>query len=217
LTGREIQTVPVPRAWVTHVQFSPINSDLILYNHEWAHCDRGTRRIWLWNGSQHLQLRQQTGPNVVPPRSRNDWTSHEMWERDGSAIIYHGTYFQNTPEFGGVGYLGRVRPDGSDAKEIVFPTGWIQYGHFTVGGPGQLVTDGYYRTDEDPTEGSGKWLALLKVDWPQGKINWSPLMRHASSWLSQDSHPHPIINDRCDVVYFTSDRDGRRAIYRLSV
>jgi len=216
-TGREIETVPVPRAWITHVQFSPVDSGLILYNHEWTCSDWGTRRMWLWDGRRHRQLRQESGPEIVPPRSRNDWTCHEMWERDGSAIIYHGTYFKDAPQVGGRAYLGRVRPDGSDTKEIVFPEGWNQYGHFTVGRPGQLVTDGYYRTGEDSPEGNGKWLALLNVNWSQGTIDWTPLLRHSSSWTSQDVHPHPIINDRCDAVYYTSDGDGPRAVYRLNI
>ena len=216
-TGREIQTVAVPRAWITHVQFSPSNSDHILYNHEWTCADWGIRRVWLWDGTRHLQLRQESGPDVTPRRSRNDWTCHEMWERDGSAIIYHGTYYKETPGIGGAAYLGRVRADGSEAREIVFPTDWKQYGHFTVGRPGQLVTDGYYRTDEEDTEGCGRWLALLDVDWQRGKIDWQPLLHHGSSWATQDAHPHPIINEACNAVYFVSDRDGRRAVYRVAI
>ena len=35
-------------------------------------------------------------------RSKDDWTCHEMWERDGRTIIYHGSYVD------GRAYLGRV-------------------------------------------------------------------------------------------------------------
>ena len=216
-TGREIETVPVPRAWITHVQFSPIDSKLILYNHEWTNADWGVRRVWLWDGARHLQLRQESGSGIFPPRSRHDWTCHEMWERDGSAIIYHGTYFKDSPKVGGAAYLGRVRPDGSATKEIVFPADWKQYGHFTVGRSGQLVTDGYYRTEKDNDGWGGSWLTLLNVDWERGEIDWLPLTRHGSSWTSQDAHPHPIINESCDAIYFTSDHDGKRAVYRVDI
>jgi Tol biopolymer transport system component len=216
-TGREIQTAPVPRAWVTHVQFSPIDREKILYNHEWVMSHWGTRRMWLWDGSKHLQLRQETAPGDTPARSRNDWTCHEMWERDGSAIIYHGTYDKAAAALGGVAYLGRIQADGTGVKEIAFPPDWGQYGHFTVGKPGQLVTDGYYRTEERDECWAGRWLSLLKVNWEQGKIDWTSLARHGSSWSSQDAHPHPIIDEKCENVYFTSDREGNRAIYRLSI
>jgi len=85
-SGREILCERVPKAWITHVQFSPRDSSLILYNHEWC-SDCGIRRMWLWNGRQHIRLR-----NEGDGRSSADWTCHEMWERDGSAIIYHGSY-----------------------------------------------------------------------------------------------------------------------------
>lgn len=216
-TGREIQTVPVPRAWITHVQFSPADRELILYNHEWPEFDWGIRRIWLWDGARHRQLRQESR-TARPPRSRRDWACHEMWERDGSAVIYHGSYAKETPEFGGRAYIGRVRPDGSDCAEIALPAGWNRYGHFTVGNPGELVSDGYYATPEDNPPGwGGAWISRLAVDWEKGGIAWQPLCESGSNWDCQCSHPHPIFNHAADAVYFTSNRDGRRAVYRVTV
>lgn len=45
-TGKEILCERVPQTWITHVQFSPIDNQLILYNNEWP-SDCGIRRIWL--------------------------------------------------------------------------------------------------------------------------------------------------------------------------
>jgi len=217
-TGDEVQTVPVPRAWITHVQFSPANPDLILYNHEWATADWGIRRMWLWDGSRHLQLRQESGAGISPVRSRHDWTCHEMWERDGSAIIYHGSYYKETPSLGGCAYIGRVLPDGSGCIEIALPAGWKRYGHFTVGNPGTLVSDGYYEMPGDKPPGwGGAWVCLLKVDWETKRIEWVPLCQSGSSWDCQCSHPHPILNHAANAVYFTSDKDGRRAVYKVAL
>ena len=36
-------------------------------------------------------------------RSRDDWACHEMWEKDGRHVIYHGGYRDNGPSF-----VGRV-------------------------------------------------------------------------------------------------------------
>lgn len=204
-TGAETLCEEVPKSWITHVQFSPINHDHILYNHEWP-SDCGIRRVWLWNGSKHIRLRGES-----KNRSRSDWACHEMWERDGQYIIYHGGYKN------GSAFIGRIRPDGTNRTEIALPQGWTQYGHFTVGNPGYLVSDGYYRQDDDPEQRSGVWITCQHVDWKNEHIDWTPLCRSGSSWDSQDSHPHPIYNHAANAIYFTSDRDGKRAVYRIEV
>lgn len=204
-SGAELLCEPVPRAWITHVQFSPVDPELILYNHEWAG-DCGIRRMWLWDGARHLRLRTE-----ADGRSARDWTCHEMWERDGSAIIYHGGYDQ------GPNYLGRVRPDGSELVEVPLPADWQRYGHFTVGAPGWLCTDGCYQQPDDQGSGwGGAWISVLQVDWAQRRIDWQPLCRHGSSWGSQDAHPHPIFNHAADTVYFTGDPTGRRGVYAVA-
>ena len=203
-TGKEVACERVSRAWITHVQFSPRDRNLVLYNHEWP-SDCGIRRMWLWDGHQHIRLRTEGDG-----RRRADWTCHEMWERDGSAIIYHGGYAK------GPTYIGRVKPDGTGLVEMSLPAVWKRYGHFTVGRPGWLVTDGCYEQPDDPApKGSGAWISVLKVDWETKYYDWQPLCRHGSSWKSQDAHPHPIFNHAGDAAYFTSDKTGRRAVYRL--
>jgi oligogalacturonide lyase len=204
-TGKELLCERVPKAWITHVQFSPTDSNLILYNHEWC-ADPGVRRMWLWDGHRHLRLRPESGQC-----RRDDWTCHEMWERDGSAIIYHGKYAS------GQTYIGRVNPDGSGLVEVSLPKHWDRYGHFTVGGPGWLVTDGCYVAESDISKSGGKWISVLKVDWNARTYQWQPLCRHDSSWQSQDAHPHPIFNHAADHVLFTSDQSGKRAIYSVPV
>ncbi len=208
-TGKEILSERVPEAWITHVQFSPVNSDLILYNNEWP-SDCGIRRIWLWDGKRHHRMRDE-----AEGRSRSDWTCHEMWERDGKAVIYHGEY-KNGPA-----YVGRVNTDGGNRIEIPLPEGWKRYGHFTEGGSGMLVTDGYYTEPDDNlmpnAPKSGLWICFLKVDWGKKQLTWIPLCRNGSSWHSQDEHPHPIFNHASNAIFFTSDKDGKRAIYKVAV
>lgn len=210
-TGAELRGERVPDAWITHVQFSPRDRDQILYNHEWP-SDCGIRRIWLWDGRAHHRLRDEGAG-----RSRADWTCHEMWERDGSAIIYHGNYTD------GRNYLGRVRPDGSGRVEIPLPKSWRRYGHFTEGPPGLLVTDGCFETSGDHAASiqghtpGGEWISVLRVDWVRGRIRWQPLCRHGSSWKSQDEHPHAIFNHAGDAILFVSDRSGTRSVNEVSV
>jgi len=204
-TGRELACERVPQAWVTHVQFCPANSDWILYNHEWP-SDCGIRRIWLWDGRTHRPLRTEGNG-----RRREDWTCHEMWERDGTAILYHGMFAE------GPAYLGRVKPDGSERVEIALPSGWKRYGHFTEGKPGVLVSDGYFEQPDDGEPGHvGAWISVIRVDWKAGRADWLPLCRHGSSWRSQCEHPHPVFNHAADAIYFVSDREEKRAVYRVA-
>lgn len=204
-TGDLLVRERVNGAWITHVQFSPIDSHLVAYNHEWP-SDCGVRRVWLWDRrtGEHRPLRDEH-----EGRSRRDWTCHEMWQRDGRYILYHGRYADDGPAF-----VGRVRPDGSDRTEIALPPGWTQYGHFTEGPASRLVTDGYYRESDDPADGCGRWIAVLDVDWSAGRIDWFPLVRHGSSWSSQDAHPHPVFDHAGRTVFFTSDAEGQRCVYR---
>jgi oligogalacturonide lyase len=207
-TGRLTKRETVERAWITHVQFSPLDSNLILYNHEWPVADCGIRRMWMWDGKSHIRMRSEG-----EGRSRGDWTCHEMWARDGKTIIYHGTYAAD-----GRPYVGRINPDGSERVEVSLPDGWTRYGHFTVGsGEGELVTDGHYVADAADTDPVCPWVCRVGVDWSARTLAWQPLARAASSWSSQDSHPHPIFDHASESVLFTSDVRGRREIFRVPV
>lgn len=205
-TGKEILNERVSKAWITHVQFSPKDHNLILYNHEWP-ADCGIRRMWLWDGKKHCRLRGEG-----EGRNRADWVSHEMWERDGNGIIYHGKKAK------GPAFVGHINTDGSGVVEIPLPDSWKRYGHFTAGNRGELVTDGYYEQPDDaePTW-SGAWISMLKVDWVSRRIEWFPLCRHRSNWDSQDSHPHPIFDFSAKSLYFTSNGTGKREIYKVNV
>jgi len=220
-TGKEIVCEEVPRAWVTHVQFSPVDHSVILYNNEWTVEDRGIRRLWIWDGKTHRRLRTEG-----KGRSRRDHVTHEMWERDGQGIVYHGCFITPSPDYENLEqFVGRVTPDGSEIVEIALPRPWGRYGHFTVGNPGQLVTDGYYEEAGDtPAEknsdqwiNGGSWITYLKVDWAGKSITWVPLCHNGSSWSSQDCHPHPVFSHAADAILFTSDQAGKRAVYHVEL
>ena len=220
-SGEEIACERVPRAWVTHVQFSPVDNTVILYNNEWTVEDRGVRRLWIWDGGGHRCLRTEG-----EGRDREDYVTHEMWERDGRGIVYHGCFIKPSPDFENLEqFVGRVTPDGSSIIEIPLPRAWGRYGHYTVGKPGELVTDGYYEEQDDkPAEknsdrwiNGGTWISYMKVNWLAKDIRWVPLCRSGSSWSTQDCHPHPVFTHEADAILFTSDKDGERAVYRVAV
>ncbi len=208
-TGAELACERVPRAWVTHVQFSPINPNWILYNHEWPG-DCGIRRIWLWDGTAHRRLRPEGDR-----RSRQDWVCHEMWQADGAGVIYHGKYTDGTA------FVGRVGPDGGDNVEIALPKEYHRYGHFTAGTrcSDRLVSDGYWHPAGEPENDrwGGEWITVVKTDWAKRRLEWQPLCRHDSLWDCQDSHPHPVFAFDESAVYFTSNAGGGRSVCRVAV
>jgi len=85
-----------------------------------------------------------------------------------------------------------------------------------------LVCDGYFKFSEDvkvvrenstdngpdPHKKDGEYICKVIPDWEGGVLRWIPLCRHASDWLGQDAHPHPIYSHDGKKIYFNS-RSGR--------
>ena len=46
-SGALVYEKKVPLCWITHVQFNPVDPEIIMYNHEWPFSDCGIRRIWI--------------------------------------------------------------------------------------------------------------------------------------------------------------------------
>lgn len=218
-TGEQVLCEPVPKAWVTHVQFHPLDSRAILYNHEWASFDCGIRRMWLFDGRQHIRLRDE-----LHGAHRDDWVCHEMWTPRGDCVIYHGAYAD------GRAFVGRVNVRDLSAREIVVPEEYRGYGHFTCLDAETLVSDGYFclpgdvrrvfhnSTDNgpDPQKKDAAYISIQKCDWENLKMEWTPLCRHDSDWLGQDAHPHPIYSHRGDRVYFSSRRGKKVKVYSVA-
>lgn len=88
------------------------------------------------------------------------------------------------------------------------------------------MSDGYYEAADQSGEagdpaltgrpGGGEWISVLRVHWERGMIDWMPICRHASSWTSQDAHPHPVFSHAGGEILFTSDIQGNRAVYQVA-
>jgi hypothetical protein len=203
----------VHSAWVDHVQFSPVDDNIILYNHEWVSFDSGLRRIWIFDGRRHIQMRTEG-----EGRHRDDGVVHETWERETGNIIYHGTYVDDTTK-----YIGRItfadphNPSDYTITEIPLPPECKKYGHFSVGNGRMLVSDGHFVLPGEKKSWGGEWITLFMPDWEKKTVELKPLCRHRSSWKCQEVHPHPVFNHAGDAIIFTSDVEGRRAVYKVNV
>ena len=98
MTGQLLYEKTVPLCWITHVQFNPVDPEIIMFNHEWPCADCGIRRIWLYNHAtdEIIRVRHEGTDTLGNPRGHArkaaDWVCHEMWSDDGEVIIYHGGY-----------------------------------------------------------------------------------------------------------------------------
>lgn len=223
-TGALLYEKEVPDCWITHVQFNPVDSEQILFNHEWACADCGIRRMWLYDHRTGAVTRmREEGPlEGGLRRSREDWVCHEMWSDDGRYIIYHGAYANGGPAFVG----RRDNADGSHI-EIALPEDYNAYGHFLMAHSGNLVCDGYFKfpweskpvrensTDNgpDPHKKDAEYICQVLPCWEERRLEWVPLCKHESDWLGQDAHPHPIYSHKEDKIFFSSRRGRTVQVY----
>lgn len=222
-SGALVYEKTVPCCWITHVQFNPVNPELIMFNHEWPESDCGIRRIWLYNHATDTLQRVRT-EGAMPGkynRRREDWVCHEMWSDDGRYIIYHGGYDQ------GPAFVGRVDTKDFSYVESALPDDYNAYGHFLMAHNGDLVCDGYFKfpdeikpvrensTDNgpDPHKKDAEYICQVIPNWEEGTLRWIPLCKHETDWLGQDSHPHPIYSHKGDKIFFSSRSDKMVQVY----
>lgn len=229
-TGELLFEKTVPKCWITHVQFNPVNSDIIMYNHEWPSFACGIRRIWMYDHSTDTitRIRVEGDDTLGNPggytRKAEDWVCHEMWSDDGKTVIYHGGY-ENGPAM-----VGKYELASGRYWEIALPDDYDAYGHFTMDHKGNLVCDGYFKypwevkkvrensTDNgpDPHKKDAEYVCKVVPDWDAGMLTWVPLCKHESDWLGQDAHPHPIYSHTGDRVFFNSRMDKKVNVYCVS-
>ena len=220
-TGRLLYEKTVPLCWITHVQFNPIDSNLIMFNHEWPSFDCGIRRIWLYDhNSETLRRVRREGADASGytngfARRAADWVCHEMWSDDGKIIIYHGGYAD------GPAMVGKYDMEADRYWEIALPEEYKAYGHFTMDHDQNLCCDGYFKYPEDirivrenstdngpdPHKKDGEYISRVIPHWEEGVLEWIPLCKHRSDWLGQDAHPHPIYSHAGTAIYFNSRSD----------
>jgi len=190
------------QGWITHVQFHPKDPSQILFNHEGG---RVAQRIWLYKDGKIRKIRDQS------PEGLSIWVCHEMWQRDGHRIIYHGS--KTVDGVSGVNFVGMAQLDGAgmtecdgsedEIVELHFPQNMRAYGHFTVSSDDErLVTDGVIDSSS---------IHLVRAGWENRELSWELLCRHHSSFSVQDVHPHPIFSHDDRYVLFTSDAHNERS------
>lgn len=99
-TGSLLYEKKVPLCWITHVQFNPVDPEIIMFNHEWSSFDCGIRRIWLYDHRKDEIRRVRTEGNDTLggargfARKRGDWLGqdahpHPIYAHSGRKIFFN--------------------------------------------------------------------------------------------------------------------------------
>lgn len=197
-------TIHEERNWLGHPIYRPFDDNTVAFCHEGPH-DLVDARMWLVN---------EDGTHVrkVKDHAPGESCTHEFWVPDGSALLYV-SYLKGQQDR----IIYSYNPD-TGVNEAVMSMPACSHlmsnfdGTLLVGdGSGTPVdvkdTSGY-TIDNDP------YLYGFNV----AQKSWFRIARHDTSWDTfansrQVTHPHPSFTPDDKAVLFTSDKDGKPALY----
>lgn len=186
--------------WLAWPQFRPGGLD-VLYAHEgpWGEIEDRLRLV-SFDGKEDKALRPRTGDEEV---------GQEQWSEDGSRV-----YFVHFPDKTGRRATVRAVDPATGAEETISPCsafGWMQ-----VNPDGSTIVGASRRAS-----GPNVYVLFTKL---QREIT---LCEHSSSRKPYPlpgggsdpnaAHPSPVIAHNSQWIYFTSDREGKPAIYRMKL
>lgn len=190
--------------WLGHPIYRPFDDNTVAFCHEGPH-DLVDARMWMVN---------EDGSNVrkVKEHAEGESCTHEFWVPNGSSLMYV-SYLK--------GQQGRTiysyNPDNGENTEVMQMPACSHLmsnidGSLLVGdGSGTPVdvkdTSGY-TIDNDP------YLYAFDV----AKKSYFRVARHDTSWATfansrQVTHPHPSFTPDDTAILFSSDKDGKPALY----
>jgi len=188
------------REWISHVNVSPLDPDVVLFCHEgpW----HLVQRLWVVNAHTHEVSRP------IETRRLYESAGHEFFLADGRLAAQYAR--RESLDEPWERSLAIVEPDGSDRTDCRWPSA-DGPAHVQASPDGDMfVADGAQGTDvPDP---AGVISVFRCMD---GQADVQPLCRHDTSWQVQHSHPHPFFSRDGRWIYYSSDAGGRANVYRV--
>jgi oligogalacturonide lyase len=194
--------------WLGHPIYRPGNDNTVAFCHEGPH-DLVDARMWFVN---------EDGSNVrkVKEHAPGESCTHEFWVPDGSAMIYV-SYLK--------GHQGRdicrINPETLE-NEILMPMPACS--HLMSNDDGSLLVGDGSDTPVDITDSDGYQIEndpyLYLFDILEGSC--TRIAAHNTSWdvldgSRQVTHPHPSFTPDSKHVLYSSDCDGKPALYLASL
>nr|WP_024966367.1 oligogalacturonate lyase family protein [Pantoea sp. IMH] len=204
LTSGEARTIHQDNLWLGHPIYRPFQDACVAFCHEGPH-DLVDARMWLVD---------EDGSHVrkVKAHAPGESCTHEFWVPDGSALMYV-SYLKGQQ----ARHICRFDPD-SGRNEVVMAMPACSHlmsnhdGSLLVGdgsgSPVDVQDAASYAIDNDP------WLYVFDSQ----RKRTARLAAHHSSWRVLDgdrqvTHPHPSFTPDDKQVLFTSDVEGKPALY----
>ncbi len=187
------------REWISHVNVSPTDGDIVVFCHEgpW----HLVQRLWVVRAGTH-----ELWP-LLPQRRYLDRSGHEYFTAGGRLVTQWST--RETPSSGQFTcYNAIVDPSGEHLE--MFRYEGPQPSHIQTSPDEALLVGDACLLPELPDGRS--FMCLVRHEGERAIKQ--PLCRHDTSWLTQHSHPHPVFTLSGENVVFNSDRGGRSNVYR---
>lgn len=204
LASGETRVIHEEQGWLGHPIYRPFDDQTVAFCHEGPH-DLVDARMWLVN---------EDGSAVRKVRSHLEGESctHEFWVPDGSYLMYV-SYLKGQQDR----IIRRFNPDsGVDEPVMAMPA----CSHLMSNHDGSLLVGDGSGTPVDVKDTHGYTIDndpfLYVFDVRQGY--YYQLAAHNTSWRvfqgdRQVTHPHPSFTPDDRQVLFTSDCDGKPALY----
>ncbi len=190
-------------AWISHVNISPVNPDIVVFCHEGP-----------WRLVQRLWVVKADTLEVYPlfkQRRNLDAVGHEFFTVSGRLVAQYSTRSRpNSQDW--THYDAFLWPDGSELELYRYPAD--KPTHIKTSNRENMAVGDRAYPSQDFKEGD-KYIAL--ITYRDGEAIPSPLCRHGSSWRTQTAHPHPIFTPDDKHVIFTSDIEGVCNVYMSPV
>lgn len=190
--------------WLGHPIYRPFDDNTVAFCHEGPH-DLVDARMWMVN---------EDGSNVrkVKEHAEGESCTHEFWVPNGSSLMYV-SYLK--------GQQGRTiysyNPDNGENTEVMqMPA----CSHLMSNFDGSLLVGDGSGTPVDVKDTSGYTIDndpyLYAFDVV--KKAYFRVARHDTSWATfansrQVTHPHPSFTPDDSAILFSSDKDGKPALY----
>jgi oligogalacturonide lyase len=191
-------------AWISHSLIHPTEPNRVLFCHEGGSAVV-KQRMWT------VDLNQKRARTAQPlyVQQPGDSCVHEYFTRGGE-VGFQYTIINDDgarEEFNAF-----VRADGTWIRQYRYPD--RRPGHIQSNSDNSLcIGDCAYFNPKD--NDGDKYLGLMTHG--NGVVNMKRLAYHGSSWLTQESHPHPVFSPDDRWVMYNSDIDKRYNVYLADV
>lgn len=185
--------------WISHININPVNPDEVMFCHEgpW----HLVQRLWIVRASTH-----EVYP-LLPTKRYVERAGHEFFTARGRVVAQFARRATPTSTEW-VSYDVFLNTDGSGIKMFRYP--YIAPAHIKSRDDEKVSVGDKAYPDPSFSEGDS-FIALIIYEGEEAIVK--PLCKHETSWLNQNSHPHPIFTPDYKSVIFTSDREGVCNIY----